>query len=44
MAGEMKVTEDRGIVRGDLNACLRCHDEYNSPRFEKDSYWAKIRH
>ncbi len=26
------------------DACARCHDRENSPKFEYDAYWAKIKH
>ena len=26
------------------NQCIACHDRENSPQFEFDAYWAKIRH
>ncbi len=26
------------------NQCLACHDRENSPKYEFDTYWAKIRH
>ena len=26
------------------NQCIACHDRENSPRFDFDAYWAKIRH
>jgi hypothetical protein len=32
------------IVRGDTALCLKCHDSYNSPKFEAGTYWARIRH
>jgi Cytochrome c554 and c-prime len=33
-----------GIARGELNACTRCHDSYNSPSFDAPSFWERIRH
>ncbi len=27
-----------------IGACIRCHDHENSPHFEFDGYWEKIRH
>lgn len=32
------------ITRDDTQGCLKCHDSYNSPKFEAGSYWAKIKH
>jgi hypothetical protein len=26
------------------NGCTRCHDHENSPKFELETYWAKVRH
>ncbi|MBN2082588.1 hypothetical protein JW859_10345 [bacterium] len=37
-------TGDQHIIRGTLEGCLDCHDEYNSPAFEATSYWQKIKH
>lgn len=33
-----------GIARGDLQACERCHDSYNSPGFKAATYWKSIQH
>jgi hypothetical protein len=41
--GEIEI-EGTGITRGNLDLCIRCHDDYNSPRFERNSYWEKIKH
>jgi hypothetical protein len=33
-----------GIARGALADCASCHDKYNSPAFDAQAYWAKIKH
>jgi len=35
---------EHGIIRGDENTCIVCHDELNSPNFDFDLYWPKIEH
>lgn len=32
------------IRRGSLDDCVTCHDSYNSPRFNAQEYWAKVKH
>lgn len=32
------------IERSSLPNCIKCHDSYNSPKFEPQSYWEKIAH
>ena len=32
------------ISRDVIGGCVRCHDPYNSPHFERDSYWQQIAH
>jgi hypothetical protein len=27
-----------------MDQCIRCHDEENSPHFDKPTYWARIKH
>ncbi|MCH7471776.1 hypothetical protein IIA79_02360 [bacterium] len=41
-AGELQ--DDLKIMRGDLASCQSCHDDYNSPAFEQESYWQRIDH
>jgi hypothetical protein len=36
--------EQYSIVRSSLTDCLKCHDSYNSPKFNAQGYWAKIKH
>jgi hypothetical protein len=36
--------ERYSIERGTLKGCTGCHDSYNSPKFEAQAYWAKIKH
>jgi len=36
--------DSQHIIRGSLKGCLDCHDEYNSPDFEPNSYWQEIKH
>jgi hypothetical protein len=31
-------------IRSDASSCLKCHDKYNSPKFEFGTYWAKTKH
>lgn len=33
-----------GIGRGNVNDCLYCHDDFNSPRFKLEDYWPRIKH
>ncbi len=32
------------IRRGSLSDCVTCHDSYNSPKFDAQAYWAKVKH
>jgi len=32
------------IQRSSVASCVQCHDPYNSPHFDAQSYWAKIKH
>jgi len=32
------------IRKGKLANCVSCHDKYNSPKFEPQAYWAKVKH
>lgn len=35
---------DLAIRKGQLTNCASCHDKYNSPKFEQQAYWAKVKH
>jgi len=35
---------DWKIERALLTVCLKCHDDYNSPRFKAETYWKQIAH
>jgi hypothetical protein len=38
-----KVLQELAIQQGSTDNCVKCHDPYNSPKFEK-SWWDKIKH
>jgi len=49
--GAMRGVDPEGYGRGDYGRipeprklCVECHDKENSPRFDFDAYWAKIKH
>ena len=32
------------MPKTDQSACVSCHNPQNSPKFEFDKYWPKIKH
>lgn len=44
MLGTEGAPEGQLISREVVDGCIRCHDPYNSPSFERESYWEQIAH
>jgi hypothetical protein len=42
--GDAQSYRAAGLQATALTDCLRCHDDYNSPEFEAQSYWEKVKH
>lgn len=43
-AGKLPVMEKKAISRGDFANCVYCHDDFNSPDFQLQTYWPQIEH
>jgi hypothetical protein len=43
-AGGSNVKKEMYMGKIGLASCVRCHDTENSPKFNSEAYWNKIKH